>query len=136
MTAVKTDLPAVLPHVDAPSPPTRAFTRLINLFIAAVDIYALFALVYLGARLLMGERWQPVNVGNNLMPSLLIPAVFLWVGMGLLRRWRTFVLLSPSFAAFAGLYGAMMLPKSVQIPPDAPTLTIMTWNLHRAVTSD
>jgi vancomycin resistance protein VanJ len=136
MTTLETDLPAALPRVDAPSLPARAATRLINLMIAAVDIYALAALLYLGARLLVGETWQPVNFANNLMPSLLIPALFLWVGVGLARRWRTFVLLSPSVAAFVGLYGAMLLPKVAQIPPDAPTLTIMTWNLHRAITAD
>jgi endonuclease/exonuclease/phosphatase (EEP) superfamily protein YafD len=136
MTVAKSDLPAAPLRGAAPSLPARTAIRLINLVIAALDIYALSALFYLGARLLVGEAWQPVNFANNLMPSLLIPAVILWVVVGLLRRWRTFLLLSPSLVAFVGLYGAMLLPKAVQIPPDAPTLTIMTWNLHRSIEPD
>jgi vancomycin resistance protein VanJ len=136
MTTVRADLSASRPRVDKLAPLRSAVGWMSDLFTAAANIYALFALVYLGARLLVGEVWQPVNVVNHLMPLPLLPAAFLWAVIGLLRRWRTLLLLSPAALAFFGLYGALLLPKAAQIPPDAPTLTIMTWNLRRAVEPD
>jgi vancomycin resistance protein VanJ len=102
-----------------------------RLFTAFAELYGLAGLLYLLARWLSGERFQPVNIVSHLLPGLALPLVGLWLAFALMRRWRTLALLTPGALAFVLAYGVMLLPRAIVAQDaDAPTLTIMTWNMR------
>jgi hypothetical protein len=97
------------------SRPRIALGMLARVVAAAIDLYALAALAYLVLRLLVGERWWPVELTNSLMPLPLLPALpalFLLLGLRLARAiqgWHMALLL-PAVLAFALLYGGLFIP--------------------------
>jgi vancomycin resistance protein VanJ len=115
------------------SRPRIALGMLARVVAAAIDLYALAALAYLVLRLLVGERWWPVELTNSLMPLPLLPALpalFLLLGLRLARAIRAWhvALLLPAVLAFALLYGGLFIPRVV--PEGAPQFILLTFNLQ------
>jgi len=136
LTSKSTTPPLPITHPIRPrSAPVRIGRALVDLLTAGATLYGLAALVYLIARFIIGERWHAITIANNLMPMLLIPALPCTLILLVTRRWRATALIAPGAAAFVILYGGMLLPVSLRqstpIPDDVPTLTILTWNMHR-----
>lgn len=114
--------------------PRKLMIALLNIVSAGATLYAASLIVYLIARLLVGERWSGVELGNNLMPALILPLVVV-VLLGALRRhiWMIGLCL-PAFLFFIVQYGALWLPGTPPVPPGTPTLRVLTFNLATHVT--
>ena len=120
---------------------TRGRFTLRKIFGAATFVYAAVVLIYLLLRVL-GALGLPVldtdgglfgslvGVGSSLMPALLIPALPLMLLAAVWRLPKIALALAPAVAAFALLYGPMLLPKPAQAAPETPSLTVYTHNLH------
>lgn len=97
---------------------------------AGIIAYGILFVLYLLARLTVGERWNLVAFANNLLPWLC------WIGMalavvGLLYRdrWLLISLQLPAFVVFGIAYGGQFLPNSPSPQRDAPTLTVAFYNV-------
>lgn len=88
--------------------------------------YAILLLTYFTLRLIAGERLDVVALGNSLMPSILIPALFGFILMLILRRWQIAVLLIPPIVVLAALYGGRFIPRGGD---DDGTLSVLTFNV-------
>ncbi len=98
---------------------------------AAIIAYGILFMLYLVARLTIGERWSLVAFANNLLPWLC------WTGMALAvvsllyrDRWLLVVLQLPAFLVFGIAYGDRFLPETAPPPPsNGLTLTVVTYNV-------
>lgn len=97
---------------------------------AGIIAYGILFVLYLLARLTVGERWNLVAFANNLLPWLC------WIGMalavvGLLYRdrWLLIGLQLPAFVVFGIAYGAQFLPNAPPPQRDAPALTVAFYNV-------
>jgi len=97
-------------------------------FLAA--LYAVILLAALVLRFTVGERWMLVGVlNNNLTQALMIMLPILVICL-LFRRWRLAVLYAPAFVFFLWAYLPYYLPRPVEVPPDAPQISLLTYNLQ------
>ncbi len=101
----------------------------LRLIVAALVIYGAGIVGYLLARLLFGESWTPVALGNSLMPTLLfptLPAVLILLG---LRRWKSAGLLLPGALLLIVQYGGFLVRPVVAAPDSAPQIRVLTFNI-------
>jgi len=103
---------------------------LLNLYVACTGAYGLSMSGGLLLRTLVGERWIVVAFFNGVLHLLLLPAVVLLPVSLLLRRWLAAALLVPAFVTFAAHYAPFFLPQTVDAPPDATHVSLLTYNLH------
>ncbi|NDJ63306.1 MAG: hypothetical protein GYB67_19455 [Chloroflexi bacterium] len=102
---------------------------LARLLLAGINLYALLMIVYVVARVTLGERWIFIALLNSLTPPVILPAAVLFVIMLLLRRWRQVIYLAPAMALFLLMYGGLLVPRSAAAPQDAPRLSVLSYNL-------
>jgi endonuclease/exonuclease/phosphatase (EEP) superfamily protein YafD len=92
-------------------------------------IYAGAILVYLIGRLLMGERWTWVEIGNSLLPMLLFPALFFLPLALLMQRWKLLFINLLPLGLLAVLYLPFFLPKPTVPLENRTPLRLLTFNL-------
>ncbi len=110
--------------------PQRVFGAvLITLLVVLIDLYSISVIVLLVLRLLFGEQWWIVGLFNSLQPIALLPAPFLLIIALPLRKIRLIAQLLPTVAVLVMAYGALFVPRSQAIPPEADTVTVMTYNV-------
>lgn len=97
---------------------------------AGIIVYGILFMLYLVARVTIGERWNLVAFANNLLPWLC------WAGMalaivGLLYcdRWLLISLQLPAIVIFGIVYGQQFLPITPPPQRDVPTLTVAFYNV-------
>lgn len=115
------------------APQSRRFQPgrvLLNLVGALMDLFLLLVIVFLVARLILNDFTDLIGLGNSVLHLVLLAAVVCLPLALLMRRWHTAILAAVPTAVFAGSYGAMLLPRTIDVPADAPRLTLMTYNLH------
>jgi endonuclease/exonuclease/phosphatase (EEP) superfamily protein YafD len=84
----------------------------------------------LALRVAFGERWVVTGVVTMSLQFLLMPSLFLFPVCLIARRWRTALLLLPGFAVFLLVYAVFFLPRSSPVPPSAPRIRLLTYNMH------
>lgn len=110
--------------------PWRRFTNILNpLLNAAGLLYGLAIVGYLAARILVGERWSWVEIGNSLMPAILFPVVPFIMVTVISRRWKLMPVYIPALLLFAVIYAPYFLPRTVQGAGDIVPLRVMTFNI-------
>lgn len=97
---------------------------------AGIIAYGILFMLYLLARVIVGERWNLVAFANNLLPWLCWTSMALAI-VGLLYRDRGLLvsLQLPALVVFGIAYGEQFLPN---VPPpqrDVPTLTVAFYNV-------
>jgi vancomycin resistance protein VanJ len=103
----------------------------INTTIALVGAYGLNITFYLILRAIVGERWNIIGLLNSYLHLLILPAVILLpLSLLLRRRWLAFELVAPFFF-FISVYGGQFLPRSINVPAEAPRLKILSFNLNK-----
>ena len=108
-------------------PSSRIITRILS---SIVVIYGIFILITLWLRVFVGEQWVVVAVLNSALHLLLMPALVILPLCLLFRRPRLALAVFPPFVVFLAWYGAFFLPNTVVVPPDAPFIHVLTYNLH------
>ncbi|MEL6272560.1 MAG: hypothetical protein AAFR22_22335, partial [Chloroflexota bacterium] len=86
--------------------------RIIWLFAAGIDLYALVLLALLAANLFIGERFNIIALVNNLLHIPLILSLVVLVIAMPLRRFRAIVLLLVSMAFTVNHYLPNFLPRA------------------------
>jgi vancomycin resistance protein VanJ len=106
----------------------RLVWRLLQIGIA---LYGLAVIVYLGARLTVGEDWNLVGFANNFTPWLLWAGFILGL-VGLFSRYRRGLILLqlPGVIAFGVLYGHLLWPPGTGSATSGPALTVATFNVR------
>jgi len=97
---------------------------------AAIIAYGVLFILYLLARLTIGERLGLVALANNVLPWLC------WVGMALAvvglfyrDRWLLLALQLPAVVMFGIAYGDRFLPKTPPPESSGPALTVVMYNV-------
>ena len=91
--------------------------------------YAIGTLALLGLHLLVGEGWDAVAVLNGFLHLLLLPAFIGVICTAYTRRWIATLLFLPTIVMLIVWYGAFFIPRAQSAPNDAPTLSVMTYNI-------
>lgn len=124
-----------------PEPESRSWLAnlITGMVLAAIDMYAALAILYLGLRALTGERYWPVKLANAFTPWILLPGfVTLAVCLALRRRQRALFAAIPA-VAFVWLYGGLYAPR---VDPPAACenvgvacvpIRVMTYNIGSGV---
>jgi len=103
----------------------------INTYIALVGAYGLNTTLYLLLRAVVGERWNIIGLFNSYFHLLILPAVILLpLSLILRRRWLVIELAAPFFF-FISTYGAQFLPRSINVPAEAPRLNLLSFNINK-----
>jgi len=103
----------------------------INTYVALVGAYGLNTTLYLLLRAIVGERWNIIGLFNSFFHLLILPAVFLLpLSLILRRRWLVIELAAPVFF-FISVYGGQFLPRSINVPAEAPRLHLLSFNLNQ-----
>lgn len=123
------------PPIPPTHPPANRLLRLTkhwaySAFVVLSDLYGVSVTLLLIARGLVGERLWPVEMFNSLFPAILLPAFVIVPGGLLLRRRRLTALAVLPLLMFIFSYGGFFLPRSAGSAPDAPTFSILTFNIH------
>ena len=128
--------------IDAPNPPlaikrvptTRGYMLrrvAMNTTIALVGAYGLNTTLYLLLRAIVGERWGIIGLFNSFFHLLILPAVILLpLSLLLRRRWLVIELAAPFFF-FISTYGGQFLPRSINVPAEAPRLNLLSFNINK-----
>ncbi len=129
--------------IDAPSPPAVAIKHIptsrsymlrrigMNTYIALVGGYGLNTTLYLLLRAIIGERWNIIGLFNSYFHLLILPAVILLpLSLLLRRRWLVIELAAPFFF-FISTYGGQFLPHSINVPAEAPSLHLLSFNINK-----
>ena len=104
---------------------------LMNAYIALVGAYGLNVTLLLVVRAAVGERWNIIGLMNSYLHLLILPAaVFLPLSLILRRRWLVIELAAP-FLFFMSTYGGQFLPRTANVPAEAPRLKVLTFNVLR-----
>jgi vancomycin resistance protein VanJ len=101
-----------------------------NLLLGIAAAYCLIITMLLLIRALVGEGWMPMALLNAYLHLLLLPTVVIFPLSLLLRRWRLAVLAAPACFTIVLHYAPLFLPNTINVPPDAPTVTLLTYNIH------
>jgi vancomycin resistance protein VanJ len=97
---------------------------------AGILLYGGGVSLYVLLHFLAGERWPWIAFANNFVPW--------WALGGLLAgttalfsrwRWGLIALQVPGIVLFAGLYGALLLPRSTGVVSAEDTFTVATYNI-------
>lgn len=78
---------------------------------------------------LNGDRHVILFYANTFLPLLWIPAVVLLPVCLMMRWWLAAGMVSPIVIAFALIYGARFLPKSLPEPEESETFTLLSYNI-------
>jgi endonuclease/exonuclease/phosphatase (EEP) superfamily protein YafD len=117
---------------EKPTSRARLLLRVIwNLILAAVMLYGVVTISYLLARVMIGERWNPVAFANNFVPWWALGglAASLIALLSCHRRWLI-ALQVPILAAFAILYGDLLWPRGDRAQADTGfTFTAANYNM-------
>jgi vancomycin resistance protein VanJ len=117
---------------ESRSPLARFIT---GLLLAAVDVYAALAILYLGLRVLTGERFWPVKLANAFTPWILLPGFAALAACLALRQWRRALWAAIPAAAFVWLYGGLYAPRvdppaaCENISAGCMPIRVMTYNI-------
>jgi endonuclease/exonuclease/phosphatase (EEP) superfamily protein YafD len=114
------------PYPQYPKPkPSR---QLLKVFFIVADFYALAMLAFLAARQLIGERWDAIALGN-MFAHLFLGVCVVLLPLRLVGRARAWALLQviPVVVLLAH-YAPVLLPHGAA-NTDAPTLTVVSWNI-------
>lgn len=84
----------------------------------------------LALRWLVGDSFVLVAMFTTLLHLLVLPALVLLPLAVVLRRPRVALTLVPSLAVFAFTYVPLFLPHTIKVPANAPTFTVLTFNVH------
>lgn len=105
--------------------------RLPGILWGTVGIYGIFVTLALILRLTIGEQWQVVSARlNNALHLLIMPALILLPVCLLVRRVRLSLLMLPACLDFLTVYGVMFIPRSVNVPENAPKISFLTYNMQ------
>src|SRR5687767_4042980 len=102
-------LSAKKPNTSTDLPQWKYFIRrmLRGLLLIIADGYATLMTIYLVVRLLSGQRYWPIELGNNFLHWLLLPSLLLLPVMLILRRWQWSALHAIPVIGFIFLYGVL-----------------------------
>ncbi len=92
-------------------------------------VYGIGLTLLLVVRLAVGERWMLIAWLNSFLHLLMLPALAIMPISMLRRRWRVAFTQAAGVFTFVGFYGAVFLPQMSSVPPGAPTLSILSYNL-------
>ena len=95
---------------------------------AWLDGYAVLIILYGLVRILSGDTFRALDLLNNLMPALLMPALITLPLMLGLRQWRTAALLAPAALSFFVIYSGGFAQRTPE-PDRQPDLVVMTQNI-------
>jgi endonuclease/exonuclease/phosphatase (EEP) superfamily protein YafD len=101
-----------------------------SLLVGVIAAYGLIVSILLLLRTLVGEQWLLVALVNAYLHLLLLPAVIIFPLSLVLRRWRLAVLFAPACFTILLHYTPFYLPNTIDVLPDAPAVTLLTYNLH------
>lgn len=116
-------------------PPRRPFVVELLAFLGLGLAYLLLlpATAWYPVYLTLGDtRWW-MFVVNSVAPYLFLPVPVVLVIALLARRWALLVAALIPTAVFLMLFGQSLLPRELKVPsvpPDAPSLSLLTYNLH------
>jgi vancomycin resistance protein VanJ len=117
-----------------PTPQPNFFSRLLiaakNVFIVFTGAYGLNVILFLLARIIIGEYWIVIAFFNTIAHLLWLPDFILLPIMLLMRRWFIAALLVPSIVMFVWVYGQQLIPNTVETPPNATILKVLTHNIY------
>ena len=117
-----------------PTPQPNFFSRLFiaakNVFIVFTGAYGLNVMLFLLARIIIGEQWVVIAFFNTLAHLLWLPAFVLLPIMLLLRRRLIALLLVPTIGMFLWVYGQQLMPKSLEAPSNATVIKVLTHNVY------
>jgi len=131
MTEISTPPPIAVKRI---STSRRSMLRRIamNTYIALVGGYGLNTTLYLLLRAIVGERWNIIGLFNSYFHLLILPAVILLpLSLILRRRWLVIELAAPFFF-FVSTYGGQFLPRSINVPANAPQLHLLSFNINKS----
>lgn len=102
-----------------------------NLFLAVIDIYGTFVVIYFLIRLFTGSKFAFMALCSHFLHFILMPG-FLFLLIALyLRRWYSVMLTSVAVLGFLVLFGPRFLPKSPPID-SADSFIVMTYNIQNS----
>ncbi len=103
----------------------------LNVYIVLVGAYGLNTTLYLLLRAIVGERWGLIGMFNSFFHLLILPAVILLpLSLLMRRRWLVIELAAPFFF-FISTYGGQFLPRTINVPTEAPRLNILSFNINK-----
>jgi endonuclease/exonuclease/phosphatase (EEP) superfamily protein YafD len=108
----------------------QTFIKLLNKIVTFLGLlYGVASIIYILGRLLIGEQWVLVELGNSLMPAILFP-LFVFIPLCLfLRNWRLLIVFIPACILLVAQYAIFFVPAQ---PTDSETtisLRVLTFNL-------
>lgn len=122
-----------LSQIPAPSSARMLTGVLHHFFRAMTGSYALSVILFLAARVMIGEsNWDLLAFFNTFVHLLWIPAFVLLPVCLLLRDWQLSAMLLPPVFAFLFAYSIQFVPRAQPLPADAQPLSLLTYNLHAA----
>jgi vancomycin resistance protein VanJ len=95
-----------------------------------VTIYSLFIFAALVLHFVPEDVSMLIALLNNNLILLLMPSLILLPLLLIRRRWRRAVLLVPAVSLFVISYAPLYLPRTINVPPDARRISLMTYNLQ------
>src|SRR5690554_6351417 len=98
-------------------------------FLGIVFIYVLGLAVALQLRLLMGDSLWWLSLINQFAPFLFIPLIVTFIVALLFRSWLLVAVHIVFIVIALAWFGPAFLPKSPEIPADADTVTVITFNI-------
>ncbi|MFW5748409.1 MAG: endonuclease/exonuclease/phosphatase family protein [Chloroflexota bacterium] len=111
-------------------PPSLLLGVISSTFRAMTGAYALSVLGSLWLHFFADEDWTLVVFTNSVLHLTMLPALVLLPLCLIFRRWGLAALLTPVVVTWAVWYGPFFLTPDVpSIADDAPTLTVVTFNL-------
>lgn len=116
------------PH-QPPSTLFYLFGILRRLLQAMIGAYGLTVTLNLLLRWMMGDSMTIVALQTTFAHLSWLPALILLPLALLLRWWLVGAFLLPAVLSFTLTYGGQFLPRAVAAPADAPTFTLLTYNL-------
>lgn len=113
--------------------PQKSPGKITALLLAAADVYLIGTLALVLAKMLGGHRFWPIEFALNFLHWLLLPALFVLIGLIAVRRWRRAALAGAVSFVFLWSFGGLFMPNPQRACAAGPNiclpLRVMSYNM-------
>jgi vancomycin resistance protein VanJ len=104
-----------------------------GLLVGLARLYFAYLAIWLSLHVLFDDRWWWLDSLTVVVEYAFLPLPLVFLIARVVRRRETWIGLALSTALGMWMYGGLFLPRAASVDPQAPVLTVMTYNLLGSV---